>query len=166
VVIAEFARSADLLQLLRSAPTPFEGYVADAKDGGFAIAAADDAFSIPAKREVNVLFTGGTYGADAGPYLFHVGLPVPNDFRDEFLSWYKDEHLPILLETPEWQGCRFVEERVANGLLFHALHQLSERSALDSDARKRSRSTPWFVRLAQHAWFDKGFARQLYARYS
>ena len=97
--------------------------------------------------------------------MFVVGLPVPKDFRDEFLSWYKDEHLPILLEAPGWDGCRFVEEKGKTGLLFHALHQLSDRRRFDSDARKRSRSTPWFQRLSQNSWFDKGFVRALYARY-
>jgi hypothetical protein len=166
VVIAEFAHRAELEQLLRGAPVPFEGYIADEKDGGFGIALADDAFASAAKRHVNVLFTGGTYGAAAGPFLFVVGLPVPKDYRDEFLTWYHDEHLPILLEEPGWDGCRFVEEKVEKDLLFHALHQLSDRKALDSDARKRSRSTPWFQRLSQKSWFDKGFARTLYARYS
>ena len=166
MVIVEFARSAELIELLREASAPCEGYVADGKDGGFGIAEADDALASAAKREVNMLFSGGTYGATAGQYLFVVGLPVPKDFRDEFLSWYEDEHLPMLLETPGWDGCRFVEEQVEGGLLFHALHQLSDRKALDSDARKRSRSTPWFQRLAQNSWFDKGFARQLYARHS
>ncbi len=138
MLIVEFARSAEVAELLRNAPATFEGYVAEGKDGGFGIAARDDAIPSDAKREVNVLFTGGVYGAAAGQYLFVVGLPVPKDFRDEFLSWYKDEHLPILLEAPGWDGCRFVEEKVKTGLLFHALHQLSDRSALDSDARKRS----------------------------
>jgi hypothetical protein len=166
MVIVEFARSAELVQLARTASTPFEAYVAVEAEGGFGISATRDEFAGPVTREVNVLFTGGTYGAEAGAFLFHVGLAVPTDYREEFLAWYEHEHLPILLEARGWDGCRFVEEPVEQGLLFHALHQLSDRKALDSDARKRSRSTPWFQRLAQHAWFDTGFARTLYERYS
>jgi hypothetical protein len=166
MVIVEFARSAELVQLSRTASTPFEAYVAVEAEGGFGICATSDALASPAKREVNVLFSGGTSGVAAGPYLFVVGLAVPADYREEFLAWYEHEHLPMLLEEPGWEGCRFVEEPVEQGLLFHALHQLSDRKALDSDARKRSRATPWFQRLAQNAWFDTGFARTLYERYS
>lgn len=165
MVIVEFPRSAELKEFLRNAPATFEGYVADAEDRAFGIS-AENGTRPNAAREVNVLFTGGTYGAAAGAFLFHVGIPVPSEFREDFLAWYRDEHLPILLEAPGWDGCRFVEEPVEGGLLFHALHQLSDRRALDSAERKRSRATPWFERLAQHAWFDKGFARTLYERYS
>lgn len=166
MVIVEFARSPEVAEFLRSAPPTSEGFVADAKDGGFGIAAAKASLPNLALREVNVLFTGGTYGAGAGPYLFHVGLAMPTNFRGDFLAWYEQEHLPMLLEAQGWDGCRFVEEPVEKGLLFHALHQLSDRAALDSDARKRSRATPWFQRLAKNAWFDKGFVRTLYQRYS
>ncbi len=164
MVIVEFARAAEVAEFLRSAPS-FEGFVGDEEDRGLGIGAPSGGRPSGA-REVSVLFTGGTYGAAAGPHLFHVALHVPNEFREDFLSWYKDEHLPMLLEAPGWDGCRFIEEPVAKDFLFHALHQLSDRTALDSDARKRSRSTPWFQRLAQNAWFDKGFVRALYARYS
>ena len=34
-----------------------------------------------------------------------------------------------------------------------ALHYLSDVSALDSDARKRARETPWRARLAAEPWF-------------
>jgi len=159
--IVEFGHASELSELLREVPS-FEGYLADGKDGGLGIGAANGIH--PKAREVDLLFSGGKYGAAAGRYLFHVALAVPKEFRDDFLAWYKDEHLPMLLEAQGWDGCRFVEESVASGFLFHALHQLSDRKALDSDERKRSRATPWFTRLAQHAWFDKGFARALYAR--
>jgi hypothetical protein len=91
-------------------------------------------------------------------------LWTPQDFRKEFLAWYKVEHLPMLLECPIWDGCRFVEQDVERGCQFYALHQLSDKAALDSDARKRSRSTPWFNRLAKNGWFDAGFRRTLCRR--
>ena len=132
-------------------------------DGGLAIAGS----GVPnadTGRQVTQLFAGGTYGPAGGPFLFHVALWTPEDFRTEFLAWYECEHLPMLLEADGWDGCRFVEEPVADGCLFHALHQLRERSALDSDARKRSRATPWFKRLSKNSWFDTGFKRALYRR--
>ncbi|HEV2221245.1 MAG TPA: hypothetical protein VGV08_11885 [Casimicrobiaceae bacterium] len=111
-----------------------------------------------------MLFAGGRYGGDAGDWLFRVGLWVPTSHRAELLAWYEQEHLPILLDYPSWEGCRFVEVRIATGLQFIALHQLAEREALNSPSRARSRDTPWFHRLKQHAWFDQAFTRVLYRR--
>jgi hypothetical protein len=109
-------------------------------------------------------FAAGRHGADAGPWLFHVGLWVPAGHRGEFLAWYEQEHLPMLLEWPQWEGCRFMEEAVASGCQFHALHQLADRSALSSPARAASRRTPWFDRFKAFDWFDEAFTRTLYRR--
>ena len=119
-----------------------------------------------AAREVNSLFHGGKFGREGGEWLFRVGLWTPEDYRVEFLAWYEVEHLPMLLECSTWDGCRFVEEPVAKGCQFYALHQLSDKKALDSDERKRSRATPWFKRLAANDWFDGGFTRMLFSRFS
>ena len=115
-------------------------------------------------KKLRLLFTGGRYGGQAGDWLFHVGLWTPDALRDEFLAWYKMEHLPILLECPTWEGCRFVEHKVEKGCQFYALHQLSDRTALDSTARSRSRSTAWFKRLSANEWFDGAFTRTLCRR--
>lgn len=113
---------------------------------------------------VTLLFASGRFGPIGGDWLFHVGLWTPAEFRDEFLAWYEIEHLPILLECPSWEGCRFVEQAVRNGYQFYALHQLADASALDSEQRKVSRSTPWFERLKANDWFDERFVRTLYRR--
>jgi len=115
-------------------------------------------------RRVQVLFTGGRHGTDGGPWLFYVGLWTPDDYRAEFLAWYRWEHMPILLENPLWDGCRFVQEKTARGAQFYALHQLADKAALDSPERRHSRSTPWFRRLSEHAWFDGAFKRTLCRR--
>ena len=162
MLLLEFDRTAELEALpldLKSV----ERFTRVDGDGALALASGDTIVSVKS-RPVTQLFTGGSYGTAAGPFLFHVALWTPEDFRNEFLAWYECEHLPMLLEEKGWNGCRFVEEHVADGSLFHALHQLGDRSALDSDARKRSRATPWFARLATNAWFDKGFKRALYHR--
>jgi hypothetical protein len=113
---------------------------------------------------VKLLFDGGTHGPRAGPWLFKVGLSVPAEQRDEFLDWYEHEHLPLLLECPTWDGCRFVEAAAVSGCQFFALHQLGSRAALDSPQRARSRATPWFWRLKRFGWFDEAFTRTLYER--
>jgi hypothetical protein len=110
------------------------------------------------------LFTGGSYGPEAGSWVFLVGVWTPEDWREEFCAWYKCEHGPILLECPEWQGFRFVQVPSTSGCQFYVLHRLSDRAALDSEHRKRSRRTPWFKRLATNEWFDEPFERVLSRR--
>lgn len=113
------------------------------------------------EKRVDVLFSGGHFGPDAGQWLFCVGLWVPDDYAAELCAWYRHEHAPILLECPVWNGFTFVEQKIDRGRQYYAVHWLAERSALDSEFRKLSRSTPWFRRLARNDWFDGAFVRVL-----
>lgn len=117
-------------------------------------------------KRVKRLFSSGRWGPGAGAWLFCVGLRIPVDYREEFLVWYRMEHLSILLECADWDGCRFVEQRVPHDCQFYALHQLVHPRALDSPQRMRSRATPWFARFKRHCWFDEPFTRTLYERIS
>lgn len=136
-----------------------------AADGPGLLAIRDgERASAPDEIEVHALFASGRVGPAGGPWLFHVGLWTPAEFRDEFLAWYAVEHLPILLECRLWDGCRFVEQKVPDGCQFYALHQLSDRAALESAQREVSRTTAWFLRLKAEPWFDERFVRELYRR--
>jgi hypothetical protein len=115
-------------------------------------------------QETTILFTGGTYGAQAGKYLFRVGMWTPATDRDDFLAWYEDDHLSILLEHPVWDGCRFIETATDEGCQFYVLHQMQDPIALESEERRRSRDTPWFHRLKSKDWFDDAFVRTLFQR--
>jgi hypothetical protein len=145
-----------------SGVTSVETFAAEDAEKGLVIANGNGVIDHPLVVRINPLFSGGKVGANAGDYLFMVGIWVPQAAHAEFLDWYRNEHLPILLECPTWNGCRFVERPVSDGHQFYALHQLEDRSALQSDQRRRSRATPWFMRLKQHPWFDEKFTRQLY----
>jgi hypothetical protein len=160
--------TADAVELGRYAAgrSRAEIFVRDSGGGAVVISDAAETAEHPAGKRLAPRFSGGRFGEAGGQWLFHVGLWTPSDYRDEFLAWYEVEHLPLLLECPLWDGCRFVEETVPNGCQFHALHQLSDTKALDAEQRKRSRSTPWFNRLAKNDWFDGAFKRTLYRRVS
>lgn len=112
------------------------------------------------------LLSAGRFGPEAGPWIFLVGIWTPADWREELCAWYQCEHGPILLECPEWTGFQLMETSANSGCQFHVLHRLSNRSALDSGQRKRSRATPWFRRLSKNKWFDKPFVRVLCYRSS
>ena len=116
------------------------------------------------EKRVSPLFSGGRWGPEAGPWIFSVGVWTPEDWRAEFCAWYQCEHGPMLLECREWQGFQFLEMATERGCQFYVLHRLAARAALDSEQRKRSRSTPWFRRLAKNKWFDKAFERVLCQR--
>ena len=143
-----------------------EAFVRDDGRGSLVVCGSDEAKApgTPVERRMELLFTGGRYGSAGGDWLLYVGLWTPQEFRNEFLGWYRHEHLPILLENPFWDGCRFVEQKVGEGCQFYAMHQLSEKGAHDSTERKRSRSTAWFKRLSVHPWFDGAFTRTLCKR--
>ena len=146
----------------RNGATRIETFASVDDDKGLIILHSDREIDHPSIVPINLLFSGGKVGSNAGDYLFMVGLGVPAAACAEFLDWYRNEHLPILLECPTWNGCRFVERPVSEDHQFYALHQLEDRTALQSEQRQRSRTTPWFIRLKQHPWFDEQFTRQLY----
>lgn len=133
--------------------------------GSFALAPEnEDLAAASGARPIEVRLARGRYGRAAGPYLFRVAIWTPVAYRDELVRWYDIDHFPILLECPEWHGGRLVEEKVADGCQFYALHNLASPAALESEARRRSRATEWFQRLARNDWFDKKFVRGLYRR--
>lgn len=116
------------------------------------------------EKHLTSLFSGGRFGPTAGSWVFRVGIWTPKDWRSEFCAWYRCEHAPILLECPDWDGYQLFEAPAASGCQFYVLHHLADRSALDSEWRRLSRSTPWFRRLAQNKWFDGPFERILCRR--
>lgn len=116
------------------------------------------------ETRVTPVLSGGEATPDAGRWLFYVIISAPREWRDELCDWYRTEHGPILLGCPQWRGFTLCESTSGKACRLHVLHRLSDRRALDSDERKRSRATPWFERLARNAWFDGPFERILAER--
>ncbi|HVO88838.1 MAG TPA: hypothetical protein VMV45_09865 [Casimicrobiaceae bacterium] len=98
-----------------------------------------------------------------GAITYLLKYPVPLDYLYEFDAWFHYEHMPILLEEKTWYGCDFYRSTGISMYTFAAIHHL-EPAALKSAARDRSISTPWWNRLKQYAWFDKGFVRAILRR--
>lgn len=138
-----------------------ECLVRDDKKGSFILCDQGKAPKGVIEKRLTRLLSAGCYGPDAGPWIFSVGIWMPNPWREEFCAWYQYEHGPLLLECREWKGFQFFEAPTKRGCQFYALHRLASRSALDSPQRKRSRATPWFHRLSKNNWFDRGFERVL-----
>jgi hypothetical protein len=94
------------------------------------------------------------------PVLYAVLFDVPPPRLQAFDAWYDGEHAPMLLEDPRWLGVRRFTIFDGAPAPFNrlALHYLSNRDVLDSDARKRARATPQRARLAQEPWFKGRYA--------
>lgn len=92
---------------------------------------------------------------DQAQYLYAVFFTVPENELTEFDDWYTQDHVPILLECPEWLGTRRFEIIEAHPGTYNrlALHYLTTSEALNSSARAKARVTPWRDRLAAKPWF-------------
>lgn len=141
-----------------------ECLIRDDKKGSFILCDRGKAPKGVIEKRLMPLFAAGRFGPEAGPWIFAVGLWMPKDWREEFCAWYQYEHGPMLLECREWKGFQFFEMPTKRGCQFYVLHRLANRSALDSPQRKRSRATPWFLRLSKNKWFDGAFERVLCRR--
>jgi hypothetical protein len=86
---------------------------------------------------------------------YPVFFSVPNSREAEFNRWYNEEHLPMLLDCPQWVMCRRfrVTESPALQWTHVALHYLLDLRALQSPERDAARSTPWRQQLEAEGWF-------------
>lgn len=90
-----------------------------------------------------------------GAVLYAVWFDVPEHAQPEFDRWYVEDHIPTLLECEDWLGVRRMNVHSGEPESFTrlALHYLADASALDSDARRRARESPWRAELARQPWF-------------
>ncbi|MGD9869346.1 MAG: hypothetical protein AB7U38_15260 [Hyphomicrobiales bacterium] len=115
-------------------------------------------------RKATIHCTHGDLSDPSITHLFKVTIETPKGDGQELIDWYDQEHLPILLECGTWIAGQLVEEETAGTRRFHALHRLADPEALDSEARRRSRSTDWFNELSKKPWFDGPFVRRLFEK--
>ena len=93
-----------------------------------------------------------------------VTFAVPPEDEADFEAWYEQEHVPLLMGADGWLRVR--RYRTQPGFdgppwTSFALHELRDRTALDSPERARARTTEWRDRLARRPWFA-GSGRWLY----
>lgn len=140
-------------------------YAEEGSAGSVSVLAGEQALHATAGSDAGVavsewtgarLFRSGSGKQGAMAYLLK--YPVPDDFAWEFEAWFKYEHMPLLHEEPTWYTCDFYRAMRPSSYSYTAIHYL-EPGALTSAARDRSIATPWWNRLKQNPWFDKGFVR-------
>jgi hypothetical protein len=110
-------------------------------------------------RYTALLLSCRSRGGDAAmldsSVLYAAFFTVPPEKVAEFDAWYEEDHIPLLMREERWLGVRRFAVLDGQPHPFNrlTLHHLSDRSALNSEARERARATPWRARLASQAWF-------------
>lgn len=103
----------------------------------------------------------GDVGDDAldAPYLYAVFFSVPDARVEEFNRWYNEEHVPMLLECPDWLAIRRFEifDGEPQPWTHMALHYLADLSARESAEREAARNTEWYRKLSEEPWFRSSY---------
>lgn len=106
-------------------------------------------------------------GAGHGAFTSVVAFAVPEDQTAEFDTWYETEHVPMLLEAPDW--LRVHRYRVISGdggpWTRIAVHELANKEVMESPERARARQGPLRERLVGRDWFEAS-GRWLYEQIS
>jgi hypothetical protein len=109
--------------------------------------------------ETSVKSQGAPDSALDAQVLYAVSFNVPAEAAAEFDSWYETEHIPLLMECPDWLMVRRM--RVADGVpetyTHMALHYLADAKALQSPEREKARKTAWRDKLAKNDWFKASY---------
>lgn len=93
------------------------------------------------------------------PVVLCVFFAVPMEHRGNFEAWYDTEHIPMLLESPDWLMARRFDIVAWDPEPFtHMIvHYLNDERVMDSDIVKQSRETEWRKTLATQPWFSPLF---------
>jgi hypothetical protein len=83
------------------------------------------------------------------PYQLVVGMTPPAGGEEDFIAWYRDEHIPMLLAVPGWRRSRVFRQVEGNGPAYMAVHELESPGVFERPEHEASISTPWRMRIRQ-----------------
>jgi hypothetical protein len=98
------------------------------------------------ERRVLKLLLGSDPWTDDPPYqlAFAYEPVVPTQ---DVVDWYRQEHIPLLLQIPGWRRVRLFELVEGNGPRIGALHELESPAVFETDGFRQATSTPWRERI-------------------
>jgi hypothetical protein len=96
-------------------------------------------------RRILQLVQGAPASAEPPSYLLSVAMETTA--ATDYLAWYADEHIPMLLEVPGWRRVRVFEQVDGKGPRFLALHELESPAVFEEETYKKATSTPWRERV-------------------
>jgi antibiotic biosynthesis monooxygenase (ABM) superfamily enzyme len=83
------------------------------------------------------------------PYQLLVCMTPASGQEADFVAWYQDEHIPLLLEVPGWRRARLFRQVEGSGPAFMAVHELESPDVFDHPAHEKAVGTPWRERIRQ-----------------
>jgi hypothetical protein len=98
-------------------------------------------------RRVYELVLDGAPWTDAPPYVLTVGMTPPPGAEDDFVAWYRQEHIDMLLEVPGWRRVRLFCQCEGAGPAFLAIHELETPAVFERPEYEASIATPWRGRI-------------------
>jgi hypothetical protein len=111
-----------------------------------------------AEWRVLMLLLGSEPWSDEPPYqLTFAYEPVAS--TDEVINWYRDEHIPLLLQIDGWRRIRLYERLDGAGPRIVALHELESPAVFETDGYRHATTTPWREQIVGRA---SGIQRYLY----
>ncbi len=100
-------------------------------------------------RRVLKLVMGTEAWTDDPPYVLTVALE-PVD-ADDLVAWYREEHIPMLLQVPGWRRSRLFELLEGEGPRFCAFQEIESPAVFDTPEYKKAGETPWRERVIGRA---------------
>lgn len=98
-------------------------------------------------RRVFQLVLDGDAWTDAAPYQLTVAMsPAPGGDED-FVAWYREEHIRMLLAVPGWRRVRLFQQVEGDGPAFMAVHELESPAVFEHPNYAASIGTPWRGRI-------------------
>jgi hypothetical protein len=98
------------------------------------------------RRVFNLVLDGDEWTADP-PYVLTVAMSPPPGSEDDFVAWYAQEHIRMLLAVPGWRRVRLFQQIDGTGPAFMAVHELESPSVFEHENYEKSISTPWRGRV-------------------
>jgi uncharacterized protein (TIGR02118 family) len=100
------------------------------------------------RRVVELVLDCPEWTRDAPYQLMVCMTPTPGG-EDDFVAWYREEHIPLLLQVPGWRRARLGRQVEGNGPAFMAVHELESPAVFDQPEYQAASATPWRKRIRE-----------------
>ncbi|MBV9323365.1 MAG: hypothetical protein JO352_06215 [Chloroflexi bacterium] len=81
------------------------------------------------------------------PYQLVVCMSPSSGGADDFVAWYREEHIPMLLAVNGWRRTRLFRQVDGHGPAFMAIHELESPQVFERPEYVAAISTPWRKRI-------------------
>jgi hypothetical protein len=98
-------------------------------------------------RRVARLVLDGPEWTKEAPYQLIVCMTPPEKGEEDFVEWYRQEHIRMLLDVPGWRRVRLFQQVEGDGPAFMAVHELETPDVFEQPSYEKSISTPWRQRI-------------------